>query len=103
MELRDLSAEMIQRARDVLGIGESATIRQIRSAYRALWQEHHPDIRGEESPGHDRFAELKRSYDILMRYCEEYEISFDRKNAATHEYDHLMRFYDGWLGDLKKP
>jgi DnaJ-class molecular chaperone len=94
---------MIAKSRKALGIGESASIRQIRSAYRALWQEHHPDTGGAGGGGdRERLAELKRSYDILIRYCEEYDISFDEKNAATHEYDHMMKFYDGWLGDLKK-
>ncbi|HPA72156.1 MAG TPA: DnaJ domain-containing protein [Spirochaetota bacterium] len=94
---------MLEKARDVLGIDENATINRIRSAYRALWQERHPDTGGAGGDGAmERLAELKRSYDILIRYCEEYEISFDKKNAATREYDHMMRFYDGWIGDLKK-
>lgn len=99
----DITPDQLRKAREALGIGESTTLRQIRLAYRARWQEYHPDTsKGTERVDNERLAELKRSYDILIRYCEEYEISFDKKNAATHEYDHIMKFYDGWIGDIKK-
>ena len=43
--------------------------------------------------------------DMLMAYCMGYKHSFKekdvRKNTMDEEtYEHLKRFYDGWLGDL---
>ncbi len=98
----ELTPALIQEAREILGVGEWATIREIKSTYRALWQKCHPDTRnaanGQEN---ERFAELKRAYDILMQYCENYVISFKEEKVRAQEYDHYKKFYDGWLGDLK--
>ena len=100
---RDITPEMVDAARTVLGLGEGATISEIRSVYRVLWQQLHPD-RGGKKGENEKLAELKRAYDIIMKFCENYEISFYSGNVknAKKEYNYLMRIYDGWLGDLKK-
>lgn len=49
--------------------------------------------------------EVNRAKDIVMMYCAGYRFSFKekdvKKNVMDREtYEHLKRFYDGWLGDL---
>ncbi|MBN2160120.1 MAG: J domain-containing protein [Spirochaetes bacterium] len=98
----DINDDMILKAKAILCIGEPTTIRKIKSSYRKLWHKNHPDKRADnDDETHERLAELKRSYDTLMQYCENYEISFNNKEKGPRGYDHAMRFYDGWLGDLK--
>ncbi len=45
---------------------------------------------------------MKRAYEIIIRFCEGREISFVDEMKETQDYDHVRRFYDGWLGDLKE-
>ncbi len=93
----------IKRAREVLGISEKSTIREIKSAYRNLWYKHHPDTgKADNDKDNAQFTEMKHAYDTIINYCENYEISFSPEKTRSKEYDHMTRFYDGWIGDFKK-
>jgi len=51
------------------------------------------------------FKKINHAKDIIGSYCANYRYSFKekevRKNTMSkEEYEHLKRFYDGWLGDL---
>lgn len=60
----------------VLGIGESATAKEITRAYRKLAKEHHPDA----NPGsEERFKEISAAYDVLG------------DDAKRKEYDEVRR------------
>ena len=93
----------IAAARSLLGIGETASIRNIQTAYRRLWRTHHPDSGAASSPeAHARLAELKRAYAAVMDYCEGFDIPLEGGSPGTDGYDHVERFYDGWLGRIKR-
>ena len=51
------------------------------------------------------FKKISNANDILMKYCAGYRYSFKEKDVKRNimdkeYYNHLKRFYDGWLGNL---
>lgn len=78
--------QAIDRARKVLGLGERATLAEIKKAYHRLSKQHHPDIRsagtGEER---ETMYRLIEAYNLLMRYCESYR--FPLAPPENHIYD----------------
>jgi DnaJ-class molecular chaperone len=51
-----------------LGVSASASVDEIKSAYRALVRSHHPDVRSDldEPEAHERFLEIKTAYEVLV-------------------------------------
>jgi len=99
----------IDEARKLLELGDTATLQDIRNAYRRLALEHHPD----RSKGKDKkedaemFKKITAAHDIIMAYCASYRYSFkkhDVEETADKEMDeqHLKNFYDGWITDFER-
>ena len=54
---------MVQNLYEILGLEQDTTTEDIRSAYRRLAREHHPDITGHSDAV--RFREIRLAYEIL--------------------------------------
>jgi DnaJ-class molecular chaperone len=50
---------------DILGVSRDAREREIRSAYRKLAREHHPDVNRGDSGAEARFKEINEAYQVL--------------------------------------
>jgi DnaJ-class molecular chaperone len=99
--------KQINEARQLLGLGEYATLEEIRKAYRRLAHKYHPDKCKDEKKKEceEMFKKITHARDILMSYCAGYRYSFKEKDVKRNTmdkefYEHLKRFYDGWWGDL---
>ncbi|OGX17889.1 MAG: hypothetical protein A3K83_07845 [Omnitrophica WOR_2 bacterium RBG_13_44_8b] len=99
--------KQIDDARKMLGLGEDATLEEIKNAYRKLAHEYHPDKCKDEKKKEyeEMFKKIAHANDILMAYCAGYKYSFKEKNVKRNTmdreyYNHLKRFYDGWWGNL---
>ena len=57
MEEKDLYA--------ILGVGRGASADEIRTAYRKLARQHHPDVNPNDPKAEDRFKEVSFAYDVL--------------------------------------
>jgi DnaJ-class molecular chaperone len=93
----------IEEARKLLGIGETATLKEIKSAYRILAHRHHPDKTGEDDSARiETMKNLNRAYKLLMDYCNEYQYSFKEEDIArTYPYDEYLRTYkDKWYNSI---
>ena len=53
------------RALSVLGLESDVEFREIRSAYRRLAKEHHPDLKQGDKEAEKRFREIQAAYDVL--------------------------------------
>ncbi|MDD5574892.1 MAG: DnaJ domain-containing protein [Candidatus Omnitrophica bacterium] len=102
-----INFEQVDEARKVLGLGEEASMAEIKGAFRNLALRSHPDrCKDEERKrSEDMFKKINHAKDIVENYCANYRFSFKekdvKKNLMDREtYEHLKRFYDGWLGDL---
>lgn len=91
--------EEIDEARKLLGLGETATLKEIRRAYRRMAFRHHPDRRGEEPGGEEMMKKMNWAYKLLMDYCAHYKYSFiEEEVARTYPYDeYLRKYYYGWF------
>ncbi len=99
--------KQIDEARKILGLGETATLEEIKSTYKELALKYHPDRCEDEKKKEceEMFKKISCANDILMSYCAGYKYSFKEKDAKRNTMDkefreHLKRFYDGWWGDL---
>src|SRR5262245_48409548 len=49
----------------VLGVGESASQKEIKSAYRKLSRQYHPDVNPDDKAAEERFKEVSAAYDVV--------------------------------------
>jgi DnaJ-class molecular chaperone len=93
----------IEEARQLLGLGETATLKEIKRAYRTLAHRHHPDKQsGGESAGSEDMKRLNRAYKLLTDYCNEYKYSFRKEDVArTYPQDEYLRtFKEKWYDSI---
>jgi len=88
----------IKKSCEILGIDGYASINEIKSSFRKLSLEFHPDKNNNIL--NDKFLTIKTAYDTLIDFSENYPINFSEKKLKEKEYDHIQQFYDGWLGDI---
>lgn len=74
---------------DILGITPDADFKAIKTAYRKLARQYHPDV-SEEHDAEDRFKEITEAYEVL------------KDSTKRSEYDELCRHYDG-RGNFEPP
>lgn len=89
----------IDEARRLLELGETATMKEIKSSYRRLAQRYHPDKHG--NPDSERDETMKRvnqAYNLLMDYCADYRFCFKREDVArTHpEEEDYKNWQEKW-------
>src|SRR5262247_3778691 len=49
----------------VLGVAETATAKEIKSAYRKLSRQYHPDTNSGDKAAEERFKEVSAAYDVV--------------------------------------
>ena len=96
-----ITFEDINRARDILGLRETATAKELSTVYRRLAKLYHPD----KHPGagtaadNSKMAELNWAFHLLEEYIMNYHFSFDRDNFARvyPEEAYHRRYTYGWF------
>ena len=68
----------IKQAADQLGLGEKASLAEIKKAYRRLSKKYHPDLQKSLQPPTENIAmhKLTEAYQVLLQYCSEYCFPF---------------------------
>ncbi|MCD6093747.1 MAG: DnaJ domain-containing protein [Candidatus Omnitrophica bacterium] len=102
-----LDFEQVDKARKLFGLDEYASLEEIKDAHRRLALKYHPDkCKGEKKKECEEMSKkINHARDVLMVYCAGYKYSFKEKDVKRNTmdrqlYEHLKRFYDGWLGNL---
>jgi len=94
----------IDEARNLLGLGEAATLKEVRSAYRRMASQYHPDkhTTADSNQYEETMKKLNRAYIVLTEYCREYKYTFTEKDVArTYPHDeYLRRYYHGWFDGI---
>lgn len=80
----------IEEAATLLGLGDKATLGEIKRAYYRLSKEHHPDRVGADGDD-DMMYRLTAAYNLLMRYCEEYRFPLTRREEDIYDAE------DWWM------
>lgn len=91
--------EEIDEARRLLGLGEAATLNEIKQAYRKIAFRYHPDRRGEDPECDEEMKKLNWAYKLLTEYCAGYKYTFTERDVArTYPYEQYLRKYTyGWF------
>jgi len=91
----------ISEACRLLGLGETATLKEIKQAYRRMAFRHHPDTSNSENKaqGEEAMKKLNWAHKLLMEYCSLYKYSFTEEDVArAYPYDEYFRKYHrGWF------
>ena len=102
-----IDRKQIDKARKTLKLGESATIPEIKKAFRKLSIKYHPDKCKDKDKAkcEEKFKQINNANEVLIEYCLNY--SFPLKDAEDTKAkedeqmkEHMKRFYDGWWGNL---
>jgi preprotein translocase subunit Sec63 len=94
----------IDQARQLLGLGDAATLKEIRQHFRELAREYHPDkCKDDDKPQcEEMMKRLNQAYELVLRYCREYKYAFREEDVdRTYPYEEYLRKYrrnwfDGW-------
>jgi len=98
--------ERILKAREILGLSETASIQEIKDRFSKRAKELHPDLNPGEKDFHHRFIELREAYDLLMEYAFSFPLPLGgeglKKHLARLDYQERVRrqYMDGWWGNL---
>jgi curved DNA-binding protein CbpA len=79
----------LQEALRVLGLGERATIREIKARHRELVKRHHPDAGAESEPVEIR--KINAAYRLVMDYVADYRFSFDENEFYEQNPEEFIR------------
>ncbi len=69
VEVARPSAEKIEEARRLLGLGAAASEAEVKQAYRRLAAETHPDAHRGGAPEDEQFARVREAFALLTDYC----------------------------------
>jgi hypothetical protein len=94
-----LAAE-IDQARRLLGLGELASIAEIKTAYRHLCKHWHPDALENDTTGSGKIKDINAAYRLLLDYCETYRFSFSPEEVESFDPE---RWWSRRFGDSLYP
>ena len=98
--------EKIVAAKELLGLDDQATLKQIKSAYRRMSKRYHPDLNQESKCGsfEDKMHVLNDAYNTLLEFCENYTYSLvpDENQSLDAEDWWFDRFGEDPLWGKKK-
>jgi hypothetical protein len=85
----------LQEALRVLGIGERATLKEIKARHRELVKRHHPDAGTSTEP--DAIRLINAAHRIVEEYISDYRISFTE--AEFYEQNPEARLWQQFADD----
>lgn len=85
-DLRDAAA--------LFGLGERATLKEIKTRHRHLAKRHHPDHGGSGDPA--AMQQVNRAFRILADYCAGYRYCFSEEEFLEQHPEERLRRQFGW-------
>jgi curved DNA-binding protein CbpA len=78
----------LRQAQELLGLGERASLKEIKERYRELARQHHPDAGGEEN---QVMQGINAAYALLLAYVEAYRFSFAEDEFYEQQPEERLR------------
>ncbi len=70
--MTDKEWQKILAARELFGLPDSATMAEIKLAFRSYSKLHHPDLAGNTKRNQDKMLQINEAYQALLTYCENF-------------------------------
>jgi len=80
-EVKKADFKAIDKARELLGLGEEVDASDIKKAYRKLVREKHPDKFPNDIDAQKKFEEIQASYKLLLNYCQNENKSLKKEDV----------------------
>jgi hypothetical protein len=90
-EIKKANFEVIDVARKLLGLGVEVDASDIKTAYRRLVQEKHPDRHFNNIDAQKQFEEIQKAYKLLLDYCRSGKKPLNKEDV---EDTYLMSIFD---------
>ena len=94
----------VDEARKILGLGDVATLKEIKGAYRRLASRYHPDkhTASGQAETEEMMKRLNRAYKLLTDYCTDYKYSFREEDVARTypEEEYLRKWRENWFNSI---
>ena len=81
----------ISQAKELLGLGDRATLGEGKRSYRNKCKQYHPDLVGNDRKKGDMMRKLTRAYDVLLHHYDQFKIPLVPGDSDTVEAD------DWWM------
>lgn len=84
----------LKAALALFGLGDRATLRQIKARHRELVKQHHPDRSAAGDP--EQIRRINQAYALLRSYCENYRFGFSEEEFLEQHPEERLRRQFGW-------
>jgi hypothetical protein len=64
--------QKILAAKDLLGLGDSATMAEIKFVFRNSSRQYHPDLAGNTLKNREKMRQISEAYQTILSYCENF-------------------------------
>lgn len=89
-----MTYQEFKTAVEVFGLGERATLEQIKRRHRELVKDHHPDLG--HSSDLETIRRINRAHQILTEYCRGYHYCFSEAEFLEQTPTERLRRQFGW-------
>ncbi|MDD5158525.1 MAG: J domain-containing protein [Sulfuricurvum sp.] len=73
-----LSFDTLVKAKTLLGLHDKATLSDIKSRYKSMMQQWHPDKHPDDpDTAHAMSTQINEAYALLLEYCSNYEYNLE--------------------------
>ncbi len=79
----------LQEALRVLGLGERATLKEIKARHRESVKRHHPDAGNSDEP--ETIRQVNTAYQVLQEYVSGYRFSFSEEEFYEQNPEERIR------------
>jgi DnaJ-class molecular chaperone len=87
------------KSKSLLGLRETSTLLEIKSKYKMLMKQWHPDKHPQEIEKANKMsAQINEAYNTILEYCNNYEYSFDEDDVKKRTYSPQEWWHDKFGG-----
>jgi len=87
------------KAKTLLGLRETSSLKEIKTKYKKLMKKWHPDNHKEnQEKATQMSAKINAAYEIVMQYCNNYEYAFDEESIKKSTYSPSEWWHDKFGG-----
>ena len=96
---KPLSSKEVEQARELFGLGECATLSEIKNAFREMAKKYHPDkCREDKKDCEEMMRKLNEAHEIILTFLSGYRYCFNQKPTEEEDWeDFKRRFYEDFI------